>query len=261
MMAELRNELDTAEILFRVSKLKNDKKNKDLVSIITPSYNSSKYISQTIESVISQTYQNWEMIIIDDCSTDDSIYTIEKYLKKDMRIKLIKLEKKSGPAVARNKGIKEANGRYIAFLDADDIWLSEKLEKQINFMKKERICFCYSSYYVIDEKGFEIGLFITKKEATYKELLKTCFIGNLTAIYDASNLGKIYMEPIPVRQDYTLWLKILRNGAPAKGILEPLAKYRLRYGSISSNKIKATIWTWQIYRNIEKLTLYESIYY
>ena len=201
------------------------------------------------------------MIIIDDCSTDGSINIIEKYLKKDMRIRLIRLEKNSGAALARNKGIKEAKGRYIAFLDADDLWLPEKLDKQIQLMKKEGIHLCYSSYYVINEKGSEIGVFITKKEATYRELLKTCFIGNLTAVYDTSNLGKKYMEPIPIHQDYTLWLKILREGAPAKGILEPLAKYRLRYGSISSNKIRAAIWTWGIYRNIEKLSLLESIYY
>lgn len=129
-----------------------------LVSIITPSYNSEKYISNTIESVITQTYQNWEMIIVDDCSTDSSCDIAEKYTQKDSRIKLIKLNKNSGPAKARNRAIKEAKGRYISFLDSDDIWYHRKLEKQVYFMKENDLAVTCSSYYIVDAKGKKIKL-------------------------------------------------------------------------------------------------------
>jgi len=245
-------------------KKESNSKNKyfgaNLVSIITPCHNSSEFVAQTIDSVLAQTYENWEMILVDDGSTDNTVQIIEEYMKKDSRIRLIKLEKNCEPAVARNRAIEEARGRYIAFLDSDDIWLPEKLEKQLTFMRKNCIDVCYSSYYIIDERGLEKGLFITKEKATYRDLLKTCYIGNLTAIYDAGKLGKQYMEDVG-HQDYTLWLKILKSGATARGILEPLAKYRLRSRSISSNKIKAARWQWYIYRRIENLSLHRSIYY
>lgn len=235
-------------------------KAEDLVSIITPCHNSSGFISQAIDSVLAQTYENWEMLIVDDGSTDSTVHIVEDYLKKDSRIRLIRLGKNCGPAVARNRAIEEARGRYIAFLDSDDIWLPEKLEKQTAFMRENDIDLCYSSYYIIDENGSETGVFITKENATYRDLLKTCYIGNLTAIYDAGRLGKQYMEDVG-HQDYTLWLRILKSGATARGILEPLAKYRIRSKSISANKIKAARWQWHIYRNIERLSLPESMYY
>jgi len=233
----------------------------DLVSIITPSYKSEKFIFQTIDSVLAQTYQNWELIIVDDCSPDNSNEIIENYCKKDNRIKLIKLEKNSGPAVARNKGIDLARGKYIAFLDSDDVWLPEKLEKQIQFMKKNNVLLCYSSYLIIDENSKEIGKFIIPKtKVSYKDLLKTCIIGNLTAIYDAEAIGKYYMKDVG-HEDYTLWLKILKRVYFAYGIEEPLAKYRVMKKSVSNNKIKAAIWQWNIYREVEKLSLAKSIYY
>lgn len=234
---------------------------KNKVSIITPSYNSSRYISQTIESVLVQTYENWEMIIVDDVSPDHSNEIIEEYAKKDNRIKLIKLEKNSGAANARNEGIQQAVGKYIAFLDSDDIWLPEKLTKQIEFMHKNEVVLCYSSYFIMDENSKQIGQFnISKTKVSYKELLKTCIIGNLTAMYDAEQLGKFYMEDIG-HEDYTLWLKILKKIDNAYGIEKPLAKYRISKKSISSNKIKAATWQWKIYREVEKLSLFESIYY
>ncbi len=233
----------------------------DLVSVITPCYNSSRFISQAIESVLAQTYKNFEMIIVDDCSTDDSVGVVEEYLGKDCRIKLIKLEKNGGPAIARNIAIEAAKGGYIAFLDSDDIWLPEKLEKQIKFMKECDVILSYSSYYLINENGDDIGLFLTKERATYRELLKSNYIGNLTAIYDAGRIGKQYMEVVQRRQDYTLWLKILKAELLAEGILEPLAKYRRHRNSISSNKLKAAHSQWNVYRNIEKMSLHKCIYY
>ncbi len=233
----------------------------ELVSIITPSYNSEKFISDTIQSVLDQTYQYWEMIIVDDVSPDNSNRIIEQYIQQDSRIKLIKLEKNSGPAVARNIAIEEAKGRYIAFLDADDLWQSEKLEKQIKFMQKNDLAFTYSSYYLIDKDGKELGTFITKENISYKEMLKTCSVGCLTAIYDTQVLGKVYMPLILKRQDYGLWLKILKEIKTTKGILEPLATYRILENSVSSNKIKAAQYQWKIYREVEKLNIFSSMYY
>ncbi len=232
-----------------------------LVSVITPLYNSANFISHTIESVLNQTYENWEMIIIDDNSTDDSVNIVEEYVKRDDRIRLIKLKKNSGPAIARNKGIKEARGRYIAFLDADDLWLPEKLEKQLKFMNEYDLAFTYSSYKLIDEEGNNLGEFITREEITYNSMLKTCSVGCLTAIYDTEKLGKVYMPNILKRQDYGLWLKILRQIGSTKGILEPLAIYRIRKNSISSNKLVAAKYQWKVYREIEKLPLLKSAYY
>ncbi|QSZ42369.1 glycosyltransferase [Sulfurimonas aquatica] len=234
---------------------------KALISIITPSYNSSRFIAQTIESVLAQTYKNWEMIIVDDVSADGSNEIIEEYCKKDNRIKLIKLEKNSGPAEARNRAIQEAQGRYITFLDADDLWISEKLEKQIKFMNENNLPFTYSSYYLIDEDNNNLGKFITKGEISYSSMLKTCSVGCLTAIYDTQKLGKVYMPLIRKRQDYGLWLKILKDIKTSKGMLEPLATYRILENSVSSNKIKAAQYQWKIYREIEKISLLKSIYY
>jgi glycosyltransferase involved in cell wall biosynthesis len=241
--------------------MKEEKKVNEKVSIITPSYKSSKFISQTIESVLNQTYKNWEMIIVDDASPDDCNKTIEVYIQKDSRIKLIKLKKNSGPSVARNRAIGEASGRYIAFLDADDLWHPEKLEKQIAFMDKNNLSFTYSSYDLIDEEGNDLGSFKTKQKITYSEMLKTCSVGCLTAIYDTEKLGKVYMPNMLKRQDYGLWLKILREINITKGILEPLGTYRILKNSVSSNKINAAKYQWKIYREVEKLSLVKSMYY
>ncbi len=233
----------------------------DLVSIITPSYKSCKFISQAIKSVLAQTYQNWEMIIVDDASPDNSNNIIEKYIKIDSRIRLIRLHQNSGPAIARNKAIEEAKGRYIAFLDADDLWLPEKLEKQIKFMQKNDIFLSYSSYFLINENSDTIGQFIIPTiKVSYNKILKTCIIGNLTAIYDSKIIGKYYMKNCG-HEDFTLWLQILKDIDFAHGIVEPLAKYRISNTSISKNKFKAIAWQWNIYRNIERLNIFKSIYY
>ncbi len=234
---------------------------KDLVSIITPSYNSVNFIEETINSVIAQTYQNWEMIIVDDCSKDNSVELIQEYINKDSRIKLIQLDINSGAAVARNRAIKEAKGRFIAFLDSDDLWVSEKLEKQIAFMIEKEVFLSYSAYKVMDEQGQQMGEFMPPNEVTYYDMLRTCSIGCLTAIYDVTIVGKIYMPEIKKRQDYGLWLKILRKGGTAKGLLLPLAMYRVHDNSISSNKIGAAKYQWKIYRECEKLGLIKSYYY
>ena len=231
------------------------------VTIIMPSHNSEKFIIESVESVLVQTYSNWELIIVDDCSPDSSNHIIMKYVDSDHRIKLIKLEKNSGPAVARNTAIEAANGRYIAFLDSDDVWLPNKLEKQIKFMQDNDLAFTYSSYKLVGEDNEDLGLFITKDKISYFDMLKTCSVGCLTAIYDTEKIGKQYMPLILKRQDYGLWLKILKLIGETRGILEPLATYRIRKNSVSSNKVKAAKYQWKIYREIEKLSFLKSLYY
>jgi teichuronic acid biosynthesis glycosyltransferase TuaG len=235
---------------------------RELVSIITPSYKSEKLISQTIESVLAQTYENWEMIIVDDLSPDNSNVVIEKYCKKNSRIKLVKLKKNSGPAVARNRAIEEADGRYIAFLDADDLWHYEKLEKQIDFMKSNKYELSYTSYATMRESG-ELLNNIIKARSTlnYKELLKSNKIGCLSAIYDTKRIGKIYMPLIKKRQDYGLWLRILKRVDFAYGMDQILGTYRIMPNSVSSNKIGLLKYNYALFREHEKFSILKSLYY
>ena len=233
--------------------------NNELVSIVMPNYNGEKYISQAIKSVIAQTYTNWELIIVDDCSNDNSLNIINKYVKIDNRVKLIQLSKNGGPAVARNMAISKATGRFIAFLDSDDLWKKNKLEFQLNYMIKENIAFSYSPYDIIDENGSKISEFTPSSKISYKQLLKTNSIGCLSAIYDCLLLGKEYMKDIR-HEDYTLWLKLLKKVDYAYGTNQSLAKYRKINSSISSNKFKVIFWQWAIYRDVEKLSFFKSLY-
>lgn len=236
--------------------------NYKLVSIITPSYKSEKFISQTIESVLGQTYQNWELIIVDDVSPDDSNKIIEEYCEKDSRIRLIKLEKNSGPAVARNRAIEEAKGRYIAFLDADDLWKPNKLEKQIRFMEEKNCALSYSAYETMSEEGVLQNKYINPPlRIAYKDLLKSNYLGCLTAIYDTQKVGKVFMPLISKRQDYGLWLKILRKTDFAYGMDESLAIYRLMSNSVSSNKFKLLKFNYKLFREHEGFSTLKSLYY
>ena len=232
-----------------------------VVSVITPIYNSEEFLQETIQSVLDQTYTKWELILINDCSTDNSLYIAERAAQKDNRIRVIKLDHNSGPAIARNTGIEKAKGKYIAFLDSDDMWLPNKLEKQISFMEENHIPFTYTSYEKIDEDGSSRGIISVPEKVTYKELLNTNVIGCLTAIYNIEQLGKVYMPNIRKGQDYGLWLKILKKGITAYGINEPLARYRVRKNSVSSNKLRAARYQWIIYRQVEKLGYLRSIYH
>ena len=235
----------------------------DLISIITPLYNSKQHILDTIQSVQYQTYANWELIIIDDASNDGSVKVAESFSTQDKRIKLIKLDSNKGPAVARNKGIKECSGRYIAFLDSDDLWMPEKLEKQLEFMDDHKASLSFTAYKKIEENGRYRGqVNINKMQIGYSDLLKTNHIGCLTAMIDTNLLGeKLYMPLIEKRHDHGLWLSILKQGYTAYGLNEILAVYRCRKGSISRNKIKILRYQWKLYREVEKLGLIRSMYY
>lgn len=235
---------------------------KNLVSIITPVYNASRFIEETIKSVQAQTYKEWEMILVDDCSTDNSYEIINRYSKEDDRIKYIRLEKNSGAAVARNTAISNAKGKYIAFLDSDDIWYENKLEKQINFMKDKNIGFSFTSYELMSEDGELLNKTINvPNQIDYNKYLKNTIIGCLSVIIDIEKLGDFRMPNIRSNQDMATWLYIMKDRkCIAYGLNECLAKYRLVNGSISNNKVKAAKSVWNVYRNIENLSFIKSSY-
>lgn len=231
----------------------------DLVSVITPAYNSGNFIEETIASVISQTYSNWEMLIIDDCSEDNTCEVVEKIGSRDRRIKLIRLRENVGVGKARNIAMKAAKGRFIAFLDSDDLWLPQKLQKQIEFMKENNVAFSYTQYQRISENGEVIGGIVKVPEyLDYWGLLKNTAIAILTVVIDVEKTGPIEMvsqRSYGSYADLLLWLSLLKRGLIAYGIQENLALYRIVKGSMSSNKLKNAIGVWKIYRQIEKLSL------
>lgn len=232
----------------------------DLVSIITPAYNSEKYIASTLESVIQQTYKNWELLIIDDCSIDSTAKIVQSYMEKDKRIRYYKLDKNSGAAIARNKAIEHAKGKYLAFLDSDDIWFPDKLRKQINYMKKYDYNFTCTSYTKIDEQGNYLNHIVEANiKSNYDGLLKKC-PGNSTVIYNAGRLGKFKIPDIKKRNDYVMWLQVIKKENYLYGIEEPLSSHRVRPNSISSNKINLLSYHWKVYREIEQLSFFKSIY-
>lgn len=235
---------------------------KPLISVITPAYNAEKFVEATIQSVQAQTYTNWEMVIVDDCSKDRTVEIIQKYHQADPRIKLIQLQQNSGPAVARNTAIRNAKGRYLAFLDSDDQWTLEKLERQLHFMQEQDIAFSFTQYQVVDEEGTDTGKVIDAPEkVTYTDLLKNNVIGCLTVMIDTEKTGEVEMVNIRSRQDYALWLDLSRRGFQPFGLNEPLAKYREVGNSLSSNKVKMARQNWHVYREIERLSLPKSLWY
>lgn len=233
---------------------------KHKVSIITPTYNSERFISETIEAIQTQTYKNWELLITDDCSTDDTVEIVKKYQKKDDRVKLYVLEKNGGAGVARNNSIGKATGRFIAFCDSDDVWKKNKLRKQVAFMLKTQCNLSFSSYDIVDESGNPKGRVKALGKVTYKIMLRNNYIGCLTAVYDTQKIGKVYMPTIRKRQDWALWLKVLRKGKVAYGLEESLAVYRDRSNSISTNKLEMLKYNWSIYKDVEKFSFIHSVW-
>ncbi|WP_053361536.1 glycosyltransferase family 2 protein [Bacillus sp. FJAT-27251] len=232
-------------------------KNNKLVSIITPTYNSSKYIKETILSVKKQIYQNWEMIIVDDASTDHTVEIIEREISLDPRVKLIRLNHNSGPAEARNTAIECSQGRYLAFLDSDDIWLPQKLERQLEFMQENQAGFSFTDYRIMNEDG-EVSntVFRVPKRMDYNALLKNTMIGTLTVVLDKKMVGEVRMPLYrDCSEDYGLWLYILSSGFIAYGLNEELAIYRKCEDSLSSNKIKSAKKTWNTYRKVQKINI------
>lgn len=236
---------------------------KELVSIVVPVYNSEKFIKETINSIKQQTYENWELLLVNDCSTDNSEKIINEQKNKDSRIKLINLEKNSGAAISRNTGIKEAKGKYIAFIDSDDLWKKDKLEKQIKFMEENDYEFTFTSYEFADENGKGNGKIVNVPEKiNYKQALKNTTIWTSTVIFNVDKLGKdlISMPNVRRGQDTATWWKVLKTGVYAYGLVENLSLYRRSNATLSSNKITALKRTWNLYRNVEKLPLFPSLY-
>jgi glycosyltransferase involved in cell wall biosynthesis len=232
----------------------------ELVSIIIPTYNTEKFIRDTLQSVQNQTYQNWEMILVDDASTDKTVSVIEEFAKNDDRIKLFKLEKNSGNGFARNIAVEKASGKYIAYLDADDLWFPEKLEKQIEFLKANNLPFTFSFYDCIDEEGNSLKRRVEAPiNLTYSKLFFCNYVGNLTAIYDADYFGKIILEATQKRQDWRLWLTILKQIQVTKPVPEPLAFYRIRKNSISSSKFKLIKHNFGVYREFHGFNFVFSV--
>ena len=232
---------------------------KELVSIITPSYNSEKFISETINSIINQTYTTWELLITDDHSSDNTLGVIESFIRKDDRIRLYTLKSNQGAGAARNHSIKMAKGRYIAFCDSDDQWKINKLELQLNLMKKNNIVLSYSGYDVIAENGNYIRTIYPPKIITFKKILSNNYIGCLTAIYDSKLIGKQYMPLIRKRQDWVLWITILKKIKKTEGINTSLATYRLRSNSISRNKFNLIIHNWNVYHQVLGYNKFKSV--
>lgn len=234
----------------------------DLVSIITPVYKCEDYIARTLNSVLAQTYPEWEMLLVDDCSPDGSADIIRSYVEKDPRFKYIKLENNSGAAIARNVGLECAKGRYIAYLDADDIWLPKKLERQIHFMEEHDVQFSCCDYEKIEADDTPLNKVVhMPKTITYNQLLSNTIIQTVGVIVDLEKVDRklLVMPNVRRGQDSATWLQMLRNGVKFIGQNEVLAQYRRVPQSLSANKFSAMKRTWYLYRGVEHLSIPKSI--
>lgn len=236
---------------------------KPTVSIITPVYNGEKNIAHTIESVLNQTFKDFEMLIVDDISTDNTAKIVENYRKKDDRIKFFTLQKKGGASAARNLALSKAKGQYIAFLDGDDMWKKDKLEKQINFMQKENIAFSYTDYSYIDSDGNDLKIKrVCPKKMSYFRMLLGDSVGCLTVIYDSKKTGKIQIPNIVKRNDYALWCKILKKVKVGYKYNEVLSLYRKSGNSLSSGKkISLLKYHYQMHRKINAFNPIVSLFF
>lgn len=223
-----------------------------MVSIIMPTYNSAQYVSESIKSIISQSYENWELLITDDCSTDDTMSIISAFSKQDNRIKIFKTPQNEGAGIARNKSIHEACGRFIAFCDSDDIWKSEKLSTQLSFMAANNVDICYSSYIECDEDGKPTGIVVAPSKVTYSDILRNDYIGFLTMIYDTKKIGKILMPSLRKRQDWGMKILLFQKVPIAYGVMDTLAYYRVRHDSLSRNKFHLIKYNIGVYESVLK---------
>ncbi len=232
----------------------------DLVSVIMPTHNSSRYLVASVDSILGQTYRNLELLITDDCSTDDTKDILKTIAGQDPRVKVEYLEQNSGPAVARNKSIERASGNYIAFCDSDDRWFPEKLEKQIRHMEEHNCALCSSSYLICNEDDEVTGIVYSPARLTLRDMKRDNKIGCLTAIYDVSKLGRKYLMPvIRKRQDWALFLNIMKDGHICCCVPEPLAYYSMHpKGSVSSDKLGLIKYNVAIYQTVFGYSKFKS---
>lgn len=235
-----------------------------LTSIICAAYNAAPYIEETIKSIIDQTDSNWELIIIDDCSSDNTIEIVTKYAHLHSNIFLIKNKENLGPGITRNRGIEKAKGRYLAICDSDDVWYPQKLELQIKFMQSQNnMPISYTSYELVDENGKDLDkvIHVASAPLSYSDYLKNTIIGFSTSIVDRKLCPEVKMHDMRSREDTCLWCELLRNGHKAYGLDEVLVKYRIHNTSVSANKIQAAKQVWQLYRDNLKIPVCRRIYY
>lgn len=217
-----------------------------------PSYNSSKYIAKSIDSIINQSYRNWELLITDDCSTDDTCNIVRKYSEVDKRIKLFVLEQNRGAGIARNNSIKEAKGRFIAFCDSDDRWKPDKLEIQLKFMSEKQVEICFTSYLLCNENDNVFGIVVAPFRITYRDIIRNDYIGFSTCIYDTNRIGKIYMPTLRKRQDWAWKILLMKKCSIAYGLKETLAYYKVREGSLSNKKMNLIQYNVAVYKQVLK---------
>lgn len=235
---------------------------KPLVSVIMPTYNCEAFIGDAIQSVLCQTVQDWEIVIVDDCSTDHTQQIVTPYLGKNPNICYYRLNKNCGAAIARTEAIRCSQGKYAAFLDSDDLWVPTKLEKQIGFMETTGVPFSCTAYEWIDEQGRDLQTVLTPPEQTdYRKMVWLSNpIGNLTVMYDQEQLGKYEVPKLMRCEDTALWLKILKNTPCCVGMPDVLAKYRIRAHSASRNKLCVSKNVWKLHREIEQKGFLYSCY-
>ncbi len=232
------------------------------VSVIMPVYNKERYLAEAVDSVCAQTVQDWELWLIDDRSTDRSLAIAEAYAAKDTRIRSVRMPVNGGAAAARNEGLSRAKGRYVAFLDADDLWLPQKLEKQLAFMREKGVGFLYTAITMMDENGAETrGKRPVRAVVDYRYLLSNTVIACSSVLIDRVHIGDFRMPPVRKGQDFATWLSILKKGHKAYGLDEALVRYRVAPGAISSNKAGALARTWHIYRDVEHLPFFSAAGY
>ena len=233
--------------------------NEDFVSIVMPAYNSGRFITESIESVVKQTFECWELFVVDDCSNDNTREIVTTMSHVDKRIKLRSTKQNMGPAMARNVGLSEISGKWLSFLDSDDIWLSSKLQKSFNYAKETNASIVFTGFRRFKESTANYGKYISVPQAvTYKELLSNNVIYTSTVLINLSLTGPISMRDT-YYDDFDCWLRLLKSGCSARGYNEDLMRYRIVDGSVSNNKMKSAHKVWQQYRKNEQLKLSESI--
>lgn len=248
--------------MIQINAKKGDFMPEKLVSVIMPTYNCATFIGRTIASVQAQTYTQWELIIADDCSCDQTRDIVAQYRRTEPRIQYYALDTNSGASAARNLAMKMATGSYMAFLDADDIWMPDKLERQLSWMEENKHAFSCTSYEQIDEDDKALGKIVRAIPKTdYNRLLLDCPVGNSTVMYSVEDLGKFEVPDIRKRNDDALWLKMLKKEQYIWGMPDVLMRYRVRRASISSNKVELIRYHWILYRDIEKLGVLRSAFH
>jgi teichuronic acid biosynthesis glycosyltransferase TuaG len=237
--------------------------NQDLVSIITPAYKAASVVGETIRSVLAQTHTNWEMLIAEDCSPapDTTREVIREWQAKEPRIRLLALDKNGGPAMARNAALEQAKGRWLAFLDSDDLWLPRKLELSIEHATKHDAVFVFTGFRRMSADGKTVGRYVdAPRSLSYRQLLGNTAIATSTVLLDHAKVGEVRMKKT-YYDDFDCWLQILKRGHTAMGLNEDLMRYRMMNQSVSRNKKRSAAHVWRAYRDLEKLSLPSSIWY